>query len=215
MKAVVSSTLARAMHEDLVMRNIMRLAELPARERQATTPWTAAEARAFLEAARGITLYPAFALLLFYGLRCAEVLGLRWRDVDEEDAELRIRQQLHCAHGKLSPVKCAHGRRRDLPLLGSAAEILETRRTAQAADRLEHRRAWQDNGLVLTTKTGQPIEPRRLALSLRLICDIRGLRPIKLHHLRHTTAMLLNDMKVPAGDIQLILGSCGTPGSTA
>jgi integrase len=69
MKTVLSSSLTRAMREELIMRNVARLAELPAWERKPITPWTAAEARAFLDAAADEKLYPAFVLLLMYGLR--------------------------------------------------------------------------------------------------------------------------------------------------
>src|SRR5215470_6409001 len=107
MKTVLSSALARAMREELVMRNVARLAELPAWERQAIMPWTAAEARAFLDAAKDDPLYPAFVLLLVYGLRRGEVLGLRWRDIDEDDGEIRIRQQIQRVSGelRLGPIK--------------------------------------------------------------------------------------------------------------
>jgi integrase len=62
------------------------------------------------------------------------------------------------------------------------------------------------NGLVFTTKTGRPIEPRNLVRSFHRIRSAHGLRLIKLHHLRHTTATLLKDLGVPARDAQLILG---------
>jgi integrase len=42
--------------------------------------------------------------------------------------------------------------------------------------------------------------------SFRRICSAHGLRPIKVHHLRHTTATLLKNLGVPARDAQLILG---------
>jgi len=93
-----------------------------------------------------------------------------------------------------------------LPLLAPAAEVLEIRRVVQAADRLEVGSAWQDTGLIFSTKTGRPIEPRNLARSFRRICDSHSLRVITVHHLRHTTATLLKNLKVPARDAQLILG---------
>ena len=69
MKTVLSSALSRAMREELVVRNVAHLAELPQWERKPVTPWTAAEARIFLDAAKGDPLYPAFMLLLLYVLR--------------------------------------------------------------------------------------------------------------------------------------------------
>jgi hypothetical protein len=41
------------------MRNVARLAEVPAWERKPITPWTVAESRAFLAAAADDPLYPA------------------------------------------------------------------------------------------------------------------------------------------------------------
>lgn len=38
------------------------------------------EAVAFLQAAAGDPLYPAFVLLMLYGMRRGDVLGLRWAD---------------------------------------------------------------------------------------------------------------------------------------
>jgi integrase len=207
MKTVLSSALSRAMREELVVRNVARLAELPTWERNPVTPWTVAEARAFLEAAKNDPLYPAFVLLLLYGLRRGEVLGLRWRDIDEDDGEIRVRQQVQRMNGELRlyPVKTAAGRR-DLPLLPIAQTVFDLRRQAQAADRAELGRAWLDNGLVFTTKTGRPVEPRNLVRSFHRICGGNEFRPIKVHHLRHTTATLLKNLGVPARDAQIILG---------
>jgi integrase len=207
MKTVLSSALTRAMREELVVRNVARLAELPGWERQQITPWSSAEARRFLSAARSDPLYPAFVLLLIYGLRRGEVLGLRWQDIDLGDGEIRIRQQLQRIKGelRLGPIKTNAGRR-DLPLLPQAVEVLNLRRAAQEADRQELGQAWQDNGLVHTTKTGRPIEPRNLVRSFHRICANAHIRGIKVHHLRHTTATLLKKLGVPARDAQLILG---------
>jgi integrase len=91
-------------------------------------------------------------------------------------------------------------------LLQLAVDALDTRRTAQDADHSELGRAWQDTGLVFTTRAGRPIEPRNLVRSFRRICDAHGLRVIKVHHLRHTTATLLKNLRVPARDAQLIPG---------
>lgn len=87
--------------------------------------WSASEALAFAQAARGDRLYPAFVLLLVDGLRRGGVLGLSWRDVDLERGVLRIRQQPLRARGRLQlgPVKTNAGRR-DLPLLGVAHSAL-------------------------------------------------------------------------------------------
>lgn len=149
-----------------------------------------------------------FVLLLLYGLRRGEALGLRWRDIDKDDGETRIRQQVHRSRGvlQLGPVKTAAGRR-DLPLLPLTAEALAIRTQAQEADRQVFGEAWKARyGLVFTTRTGRPVEPRDLVRSFRRICEHNKLRVIALHHLRHTTTTLLKNLGVPARDAQIILG---------
>lgn len=207
LRQILSAALTRAVREELVVRNVARLVELPTWEPEEVIPWSSGEALAFLEAARPDSLFPAFVLLMLYGMRRGEVLGLRWQDVDFQVDELRIRQQLQRIQGELhlGPVKTRAGRR-DLPLLGLTKDALRIRQTQQAADRARLSDAWADTGLVFTTRTGRPVEPRNLVRSFARICDNAGLRKIRVHALRHTTASLLKDLGVPARDAQMILG---------
>src|SRR6516225_5337313 len=82
MRSVLSAALTRAVREELILRNVARLAELPQWQRGTVRPWSADEARQFLAASRSDALYPAFLMLILYGLRRGETLGLRWEDID-------------------------------------------------------------------------------------------------------------------------------------
>jgi integrase len=93
-----------------------------------------------------------------------------------------------------------------LPIPGLAREALLIRQQQQTADRQAFGRAWYDSGLVFTTRSGRPIEPRNLVRSFRRICDHNSIRVIKVHHVRHTTASLLKKLHVPPRDAQMILG---------
>jgi integrase len=68
------------------------------------------------------------------------------------------------------------------------------------------RDAWQDTGLVFTTRSGLAIEPRNLVRSFRRICDDHKIRMIKVHHVRHTPASLPKELQVSPRDAQMILG---------
>lgn len=103
MRTVRGAALTRAMREEVVSRNVARLVTLPPNRPARQQPWPAIEALAFLQAARGDRLYPAFVLQLAYGLRRGEVLGLSRRDVDLEHGVLSIRQQLLRARSQLQP----------------------------------------------------------------------------------------------------------------
>jgi integrase len=92
-------------------------------------------------------------------------------------------------------------------MLPLAADAIAIREAAQEADRQVLGEAWEARyGLVFTTRTGRPVEPRNLVRSFHRICSAHGLRPIAVHHLRHTTATLLKNLGVPARDVQIILG---------
>jgi integrase len=210
-RTTLSAALTRAQREELITRNVARLAELPQWQPAEIHPWSAYEARRFLDAAKQHPLYPAFLLLLLCGLRRGEVLGLRWQDVDFEGGELHVRQQLQRVGRTLSqgPLKTRSGRR-DLPLMRTAAEALrlheQRQGTVQIDSRAERAGVTGCHNLVFTTRCGTPIEPRNFVRSFWQICQSHNIRVIKLHHIRHTTATVLKDLGVPARDAQLILG---------
>lgn len=198
-RTTLSAVLTRAQREELVSRNVARLVELPQWQRQEIYPWSKDEAMCFLTAAKSHRLYPAFLLLVLYGMRRGEVLGLRWQDIDFERDELHIRQQLQRVGRELItvPVKTRAGER-TLPLLPAIRTALLAYQQEQATV--------QHDGLVFTTSNDTPIEPRNFVRSFWRICEAHGVRVIKLHHIRHTAATLLKDIGAPARDAQLILG---------
>lgn len=206
-RMVLGVALGRAMREELVSRNVARLTTIPTGDPRRMRPWSADEARSFLTTASGDPLYPAFVLLLVYGLRRGEVLGLSWQDVDFDTDELRIRQHLLRVAGRLQlgPVKTRAGRR-TLPLLPMARDVLKDQEERQAAARERAGADWHDTGLVFTTRSGLPVEPRNLARSFERLIEAAGLRPIRLHDLRHTCASLLKRLGVPPRDAMGILG---------
>jgi integrase len=82
---IVRGALDDAVTRGLVNRNVAlvahapKLRSIPKVEPQA---WNAQQLQAFLQAAAGHRLFPAFWLLAATGMRRSELLGLRWDDVD-------------------------------------------------------------------------------------------------------------------------------------
>ncbi|MGH8902636.1 MAG: site-specific integrase [Egibacteraceae bacterium] len=210
-RKVLSSALTSAQREELVSRNVARLAVLPAYTPDEIEPWAADEARRFLEVSRLDTLYPAFVLLVMYGLRRGEVLGLRWRDVDFAHGVIRVCHQLQrVGHSlQLGPVKTKAGRR-PLPILGFIREVLIDYRGKQGQKRQAAGATWRGGeggeALLFTTQDGRPMEASTLVRAFHRVCKQHGLRPIRMHGLRHGFATLLKDLGVPVRDAQQTLG---------
>ncbi|MFI0410247.1 tyrosine-type recombinase/integrase [Actinomadura sp. 3N508] len=207
MGMVLGAALTRAMREELITMNVARLTTFPPAPSRKNKPWTADEARAFLTAARTEPLYPAFVLLMVYGLRRGEVLGLGWDELDLDELSMSVCWQLQRIDGKLTrtPVKTDAGDR-GLPVLPiiyeGFIELAERQMFAQrrAGD------SWLETGLVFTTRNGGPIEPRNLSRAFERISERANLRRIRLHDLRHLTATLLKKLGVPPRDAAAILG---------
>lgn len=199
LREVLSSALTSAMRQEIVTRNVARLVQLPGRAPSSGSAWTLTEATHFLQATKTHWLYPAFVLLLFYGLRRGEVLGIRWEDVRFARGELRIEQQIYRANGVIAegPLKTRASRRR-LPLLGVAREAL----LAQfASSELSF-----SHLVFKAQKSDGPVAPQTFTRAFQRACRDAGLRVMRAHDMRHTTATLLKDLGVPARDVQLILG---------
>ena len=210
-RKVLSAALTYAMRQELIMRNVARLVELPRYRAAEANHWTPEETARFLDAARTDPLYPVFVLLALYGLRRGEAIGLRWRDVDFDHGVLRIRQQVQRIDGELRQVELkTETSERDEPLLATAREALLRQRDTQTAARIEAGDAWQgtgdDNELVFTTRTGRPLESHNLARSFFRICTQQNLPRITIHGLRHSNATAQKDLDVHARDTQAILG---------
>jgi integrase len=125
------------------------------------------------------------------GLRRGEALGLTWRDVNFETAEIDVRWQLQRADHQLRHRETkTPGSTAVLPLPGICITALKLRAERQAADRLRAAGAWQDNGLVFTSVHGTPYEPRNLNRQFAARCRKAGVRYIRVHDTRPTCASL-------------------------
>ena len=65
---------------------------------------------------------------------------------------------------------------------------------------------WTETGYVFTTPHGTPIEPSNLTRTFNTQLDKAGLRRIRFHDIRHTTATLLLEQGVELVVIKELLG---------
>ena len=121
----------------------------------------------------------AFRLLFYTGLRLGEVLTLRWGDVDLADRMLLVRRGLSAGQETLPK-----GRRaRFVPLPMPAVSALA---------RLGHREDFVGaDDYVLCNRWGRRLDGSALRRRYKHACEAAGLRPVKLHGLRHAAGSLI------------------------
>jgi integrase len=196
---ILCSALTNAVTEELIARNVASLAHVAKPRKRKVRPWTAEEARQFLESARreDDPLYAAYVLILVLGLRKGEVIGLTWAAVNLETAELDVSWQLQRVRGQLlhreTKTEASDAR---LPLPAICIAALRMRQQAQARAREGMEGRWIETGLVFTTLAGTPFEPRNFNRRFETRCARAGVRRITVHDTRHTCATLLAALDV-------------------
>ncbi|GGJ60821.1 tyrosine-type recombinase/integrase [Streptomyces brasiliensis] len=206
--SVLKSALEHAVREDELPRNIARNVKAATPRTRRFRPLTAVEARKFLNAARADRLHALYEFALRTGLRKGELLGLRWEDLDLNAGTATIRHSLQRTRtGGLThlPTKTRASERR-IALPTECIRSLKEHKQHQDTERETAGSAWQYSGLVFTTPTGRPLDPANLTRRFRSFLDRAGLRRIRFHDLRHSTATLLLEQGVDLVVIKELLG---------
>jgi integrase len=221
---LMRATLRRALHDaerdGLVMRNVAALSAPPRIEPPDGRTLTVEQARALLDAARGDRLAAAYVLVLAFGLRRAELLGLAWADLDVSAGLLAVRQQVtvrkspQAADGKraargvleLSALKTGSKGRRTLELTPEVIELLQGHRALPDRERASAGAAWQERGLIFTAPAGAPIEPSNFSHAFSAMAQRAGLGRWHVHEARHTAASLMLAMGTKLEIVSRVLG---------
>ena len=184
---VLHVALKRARALRLIAQNPVEDVSRPRVERQEIEVLDQAEAAALLAAARGTRLFPTVVVALGTGLRRGEILGLRWSDIDLDQATLSVVQSLEQTKAGLRfKTPKTKRSRRTIALSPSLVEELQAHRVKQAAARLAL--GMGKAQLVFTTIDGDPIQPDSVTKMFARLVERAKVRPISLHALRHTHA---------------------------
>lgn len=206
--AVLRAALGVAVQWKYISVNPAALVKGPRVQRREMTPLTSAEAQRLLAAIEGHRLAALYAVALWLGLRQGEVLGLRWADVDWQQATLRIAQTVQSRKGgtKINPT--TKGRKvRYLPIPPHLLEVLRVHQRNQLEEKRLPDTRWKEHGLVFASEVGTPIGQRNLLTHFKALLKRADLsREVRFHDLRHTTATLLVEAGVPLKIISAILG---------
>jgi integrase len=212
---VLRRALADAQRRGMIIANPAAIAHAPKRRPLGSAiprAWNAQQLRTFLETSTDHRLHSALWVSANTGMRRGELLGLRWGDIELDDARMSVSRalvsvgyEIHESRGK------TRTSRRCINLDFRTVDVLrqwrEQRRNEDQDDPVN------DEAYVFATADGRPIHPHLLSDAFKKLVKRSGLPRIRLHDLRHTHATLLLKAGVPIKVVSERLGHA-TPGFT-
>lgn len=208
-RAVLRSALSTAMKQELVVRNVAKLVEVPPASPHPPVVLTPEQAQELLKHIAGTRDEALLLLALTTGLRRGELVGLRWDDVDLEAGILSVRRALQRkpggGHRVVEPKSKTSKRTIYIPAITVAA--LKRHRALQAQAQLAAGPRWQGTeGYVFTNWDGRPRQGQRVYQHFLKLLAAAGLPRTTLHALRHGIISYLGAAGVPVKDISTFVG---------
>ena len=153
---------------------------------------TAHEVEHLLDVSKDSYYYPIVYTAVSTGLRQAELLGLRWRDIDFDKCSISVCQVLYKRRGicQFKEPKTAHSRRR-VDMTPKLALFLKDYRASREVLYLELGGILSLDDLVFTSVAGEPLNPSVVTHNFHKLTVRAGLSGIRFHDLRHTFASLM------------------------
>lgn len=183
--------LGDALEDQLISRNPAVRGHRGGLDRPVINTWTAQQVRTFLRHVAEDRLFALWRLALTTGMRRAEILGLRWSDIDMAGGQLAVVQTRLKAHGTtyFAGPKTQRSRR-TIALDQVTLDVLRRHRAAQARERLALGPAYQDHDLVFCFQDGRPLDPDGVTQRFQRHAREARLPELRFHDLRHTHATL-------------------------
>ena len=189
---VLSQSLKYAVRQGYLGRNPAELVDPPSPRKKAMRTLTPAEVEVLLDSAKDNHYYPVIYTAVSTGLRQAELLGLRWRDIDLDFLSISVSQALYKRGGicEFKEPKTSHSRRR-VAMTPKLALFLREYQAERESLYWQLGQSLNLDSLVFANIEGKPLDPGVLSHDFARIVKRAGLEHVRFHDLRHTFASLM------------------------
>lgn len=190
---VLSEALNHAVKWQILIRNVALAVDPPRPTQQQMSTFAEEQAGRFLKSAPQSPHHELFVTALLTGLRRSELLGLSWKNVDLDMAQLSVNQTLHRLSGVgfvFTKPKTTKSRR-TVALPPLLCVLLRRLKERQTGTRLLLGQQAQDDELVFSRPDGEPLDPSTVTHAFRKVTRAAGLPDLRFHDLRHTHASLM------------------------
>ena len=151
--------------------------------------------------------------LTLSGMTRADVMGLRWEDVDLSAGTVTVTQGRvqSISKGGETYVGDPKSAQRVRTVCVEAMhpgtmDLLRALKARQARHQLKAGAAWHSTGYVVVDELGRPVRPEWYSDRFRALCRKAGVPTIRQHETRHSMAGLLHSIHVTPADAAALLG---------
>jgi len=189
---VLSQSLKYAVRQGYLGRNPAELVDPPSPRKKAMRTLTPYEVEVLFDTAKDNYYYPVIYTAVSTGLRQAELLGLRWRDIDLDMLSISVSQVLYKRKGicEFKEPKTSHSRRR-VAMTPKLALYLREYRAERESLYWQLGQPLTPDSLVFANIEGKPIDPGVLSHAFNRMAARARLGNVRFHDLRHTFASLM------------------------
>ena len=189
---ILKQSLKYAVRQGYLGRNPCELVDPPSPRKKPMRTLTPGEVEVLLHSAQDNYYYPVIYTAVSTGLRQAELLGLRWRDIDLDYLSISVNQVLYKRRGvcQFNEPKTNHSRRRVSMTPKLAVFLREYKQERERLYRELGKELTLDD-LVFAHVEGRPLDPGVLTHNFARIAKKAGLENVRFHDLRHTFASLM------------------------
>lgn len=192
--AILSSLFTQAFKANLIKKNPLLIVDPPKAQRREMQTMDAEQARKFIQLAQQTDYACILTFLLVTGCRPGEAVGVKWSDVNFEQASITIQRQLKMRSKddwQFAPVKSKSGNR-TIALPAEFLRQLKEHRRKQQEQRLRIGPLWQNHNLVFCDLWGNALSLRPVREQFKAIAKQIGLpKTLRMYDTRHTSATLL------------------------
>ena len=193
--SIIHASMNTAIKYGLIKSNPDRRTEPPRPKKKEMKYLSREDVQKFLEDAKksGDRNLALFYIAIVTGMRQGELLGLKWCDVDLENGVIAVKRTLKRVPGgglMLDKPKTEKSRR-SIKIGKEGIEILMYQKYCLESEKEEKKELWREEGFVFPSTIGTAMDPSNLVKKFRQALKRAGLKIIRFHDLRHTSAALM------------------------
>jgi integrase len=189
---ILKQALGEAVSWQMLSRNLADVVKPPKVERREMACLDSNGIAALLEASRNTSLYMPILIAVSTGMRRGEIVALRWRNVDFDNASIAVVSSIEQTREGTREKPPKNGRGRTLALSAMLVEELRQHRAQQAEHLLRLGVRLTDDHHVVMKADGSPYPPLSVGVMFSQLLSRRpSLQRVRFHDLRHSHATQL------------------------